>query len=211
VPDQASGAPLTAPAPFEFTTTDPEAAHAFLRDAYVDNTMRIKGHQDGFRMRNTNHDLGEFAFSSLSHTMAVEHVAQPLGYVLVGRVQVGRFECETEAGTVRAGPQDVFLVAPPDRPYVARWETMRLQLVRVDLSLVGAVAGVEPDRLRFTDTEAHSPGAARHLSRTLNYVAETLLTDPVARSDARIVRESGRLLAASVLAAFPNTARREPA
>jgi AraC-like protein len=210
VPDQAPEASLTAPPPFDFTTTDPEEAHAFLRDAYVDNTMRIKGSRDGFRMRNTHHELGAFAFSSLSHTMAVEHVAQPLGYVLIGRVQVGRFECETEARTVRAGAQDVFLVAPPDRPYVARWETMRLQLIRVDLALVGAVAGVDPERLRFTDTEAHSPGAARHLGRTLNYVAETLLTDPVARTDARIVRESGRLLAASVLRAFPNTARREP-
>jgi len=209
VPDRASGALLTAPAPYEFTTTDPEEAHAFLRETYVDNTMRIKGDPAGFRMRNTHHELGRFAFRSMSHTMAVEHVAQPLGYVLIGRVQVGRFECESEARTLRAGTQEVFLVAPPDRPYVARWETMRLQLVRVDLPLVAEVAGVEPERLRFTDTQAHSPTAARHLGRTLNYVAETLLTDRVARADPTVVRESGRLLAASVLQAFPNTARRE--
>jgi hypothetical protein len=206
VPDNPASSVLAAPPPERFTTTDPEQAHEFLRRAYTDNVMHIRGDTDGFRMRNTHHDLGPFGFSSLSHTMAVEHVAAPLGYVLVGRVQVGRIECETESRTVRAGPQEVFLVAPPDRPYTVRWDTMRLQLVRVDLSLIEAVTGEPAERVRFTDTLAHSPAAGRHLSRTISYVAETLLTDGGARTDSRVVGATGRLLAAAVLRTFPNTA-----
>lgn len=198
---------LTASPPAEFTTTDPEEAHQFLRAAYVDNAMRITGSRDSFRMRNRHHDLGAFAFSSLSHTMAVEHVAQPLGYLLLGRVQVGQFECESDGSALRPARQDVFLVAPPDRPYIARWETMRLQLVRIDMALVGEVAGADPASLRFTGTEPVSDAAGRHLGRTLNYVAETLLTDPTARTSELVVGETGRLLAASALEAFPHTGR----
>ncbi len=55
---------------------DPEEAHAFLRAAYVDNSMRITGSSEGFRMCNSNHDLGSVGFSSLSHTMAPDTTLQ---------------------------------------------------------------------------------------------------------------------------------------
>ena len=207
--DHRNSTQLIAPSPTAYTTTDPEQAHQFLRAAYVDNTMRITGSQDGFRMRNVHHDLGAYAMSSLSHTMAVEHVAQPLGYLMIGRLQVGRFECESAGRTLRPAKHDVFLVASPDRPYIARWETMRLQLIRIDLPLLGVVSGAEPNRLRFADTEPRSPAHARHLARTLNYVGDSLLTDSGAMASPLVVAQTGRLLAAAALRTFAHTSGRD--
>jgi len=62
----------------EFVTADPEEAHAFMRAVYTENTMRIAGSRDGFRMRHTVAGAGSLSVAVLTHTMSVEHVAQPL-------------------------------------------------------------------------------------------------------------------------------------
>jgi len=87
----------------DFSTADPEEAHAFMRAVYTENTMRIAGSRDGFRMRHTVAGAGSLSVAVLTHTMSVEHVAQPLGYPLVGRVLRGKIERETDGETVRAG------------------------------------------------------------------------------------------------------------
>jgi AraC-like DNA-binding protein len=182
----------------EFTTTDPAEAHAYMRAAYVENTMRVGGSTEGFRMRSAFHDAGGFSVSWLSHTMAVEHLAQPLGYVLVGRVLLGRFERETDGEAIRAGTDDVFLVARPDRPYRAAWETMRLQLVSVDL---GGLPGV-PEDLEFASLQPVSAAAGQRLKRSIQYVSSAVLADREALASPLVVSGSTRLLASAVLDAF---------
>lgn len=184
--------------PTEFTTTDPAEAHAYLRAAYVENTMRIAGSTDAFRLRNTCRDAGSFAVNWLSHTMAVEHFAQPLGYVLVGRVLVGKLERETDGETLRAATGDVFLIARPDRPYRTAWETMRLQLVRVELA---GLPGVPPD-LEFTSLQPASRDAAQQLKRTINYACAAVLAKPEALANPLVVTAARRQLASAVIAAF---------
>src|SRR5215471_15419283 len=114
----------------EFVTADPEEAHAFMRAVYTENTMRITGSRDGFLMRHTVAGAGGLSVAVMTHTMAVEHVAQPLGYPLAVRVLRGKIERETGGETVRAGLGDVFLAAQPDRPYTVRWDDVGLQLIR---------------------------------------------------------------------------------
>ena len=125
----------------EFITADPEEAHAFLREVYTENTMRIAGSRDGFRMRHTATDAGSFSVAVMTHTMAVEHEAQPLGYPLVSRVVRGKIERETDGETVRAGHGDMFLAAQPDRPYTVRWDNVGLQLIRVSPAVLAEVVG----------------------------------------------------------------------
>ena len=113
-----------------------------MRAVYTENTMRIAGSRDGFRMRHTVAGAGSLSVAVLTHTMSVEHVAQPLGYPLVGRVLRGKIERETDGETVRAGLGDVFLVAQPDRPYTVRWDDVGLQLIQVSPAVLAEVAGV---------------------------------------------------------------------
>jgi len=191
----------------EFVTADPEEAHAFMRAVYTENTMRITGSREGFRMRHTVTGAGGLSVAVMTHTMAVEHVAQPLGYPLVGRVLRGKIERETGGETVRAGFGDVFLVARPDRPYTVRWDDVGLQLIRVSPAVLAEVAGAGPaGRLRFTSLVPESPASARQLAATVDFVASELLASPEAVASPLLIGGAARLLAGAMLTAF----RHEP-
>ena len=187
----------------DFSTADPEEAHAFMRAVYTENTMRIVGSRDGFRMRHTVAGAGSLSVAVLTHTMSVEHVAQPLGYPLVGRVLRGKIERETDGETVRAGSGDVFLVAQPDRPYTVRWDDLGLQLIQVSPAVLAEVAGVgEAGRLRFTSLVPESPASARQLAVTVDFIASRLLASPEAAASPLLIGGATRLLAGAMLTAF---------
>jgi len=191
----------------EFTTSDPEEAHAFMRAVYTENTMRIAGSRDGFRMRHTVAGAGSFSVAVMTHTMAVEHVAQPLGYPLIGRVLRGKIERETDGETVRAGRGDVFLIAQPDRPYAVRWDNLDLQVIKVSPAVLAEVAGVDKaSRLRFTSLVPGSPASTRNLAAVVDFVASRLLTSPEAVASPLLIGGATRLLAGAVLTAFPHEA-----
>jgi AraC-like DNA-binding protein len=191
--------------PAEFDTSDPERAHEFLVSAYVDNRMRIRGDRTGFRMRHLHRSAGTISMGLLSHSMAVEHTAEPLGFVLVGRVLRGRFERETAGETLRAGVGDVFVIADPGRPYVARWDDVDLELTRVDPALTAELGagpgGVAP---RLAGLLPVDRGAARRLSSALDWAAEGVLDNPDASASPLVAGSAGRLLAAAVLSTFPH-------
>jgi AraC-like DNA-binding protein len=191
----------------EFITADPEEAHAFLRAVYTENTMRIAGSRDGFRMRHTVADAGSFSVAKMTHTMSVEHVAEPLGYPLIGRVLRGKIERQTDGETVRAGLGDMFLVAQPDRPYTARWDNVGLQIIRVRPAVLAEVAGVpKAGKLRFTSLVPKSPASARNLAATVDFIARELLASPEAADSPLLISGATRLLAGVMLTAFPHEA-----
>ena len=191
----------------EFITADPEEAHAFMRAVYTESTMRIAGSRDGFRMRHTAAGAGSFSVAVMTHTMAVEHVAQPLGYPLIGRVLQGKIERETDRETVRAGLGDMFLVAQPDRPYTVRWDNVGLQMIQVSPAVLAEVAGVaKAGRLRFTSLVPESPASARNLAATVDFIASGLLASPEAAASPLLISGATRLLAGAMLTAFPHEA-----
>jgi AraC-like DNA-binding protein len=154
-------------------------------------------------MRHTVAGAGSLSVAVLTHTMSVEHVAQPLGYPLVGRVLRGKIERETDGETVRAGLGDVFLVAQPDRPYTVRWDDVGLQLIQVSPAVLAEVAGVgEAGRLRFTSLVPESPASARQLAATVDFIASRLLASPEAVASPLLIGGATRLLAGAMLTAF---------
>jgi len=191
----------------EFTTRDPERAHEFLRAAYVDHTMRITGSTEAFRMAHTRSAAGPFSSSTLAHTMSVEHVVPPLGFVLVARVLAGQVERELQGETLRATRGDVFLIAPPDSPYTIRWDRVWLQLVRLDTRVLAEVAGVEP---RFTGYRPTSPTTARYCAAVLDFVASDVLADNEVTASPILVRNTAHTLGTAVLETFANTAVATP-
>jgi AraC-like DNA-binding protein len=189
----------------EFVTRDPEEAHAFMRAAYVDNSMRIAGSPDGFRMRHTHRDAGPFSVARLSHTMAVEHRAQPLGYVLVGRILNGRMQRETQGETLRADRGDVFLIASPERPYTVRWESMDLQLTRIDSAALTRVVGdgAVQESLPAGGLLPVSRRLTRRVCDTLDFLTGSVLPAAGAGAAPLITDNATRLLAATLVTAFP--------
>ncbi|RCG22536.1 AraC family transcriptional regulator [Streptomyces reniochalinae] len=200
----------------EFSTTDPQRAHAFLRHAYAENVMKIHGSRDGFRMRHTYDEAGPLSVAVLKHTMAVEHVAQPLGRLLLARVLDGHIERRTGGETVRATRGDVFLVARPEAPYTVAWENVSLQLVSLDQAVLASVAGsaAGPEvpggfgaaDVRFTGCGPLSSNAARYCSSVLDLVTAQVVPDARAVSEPLVLDSAARSLGAALLTTFPNTA-----
>ncbi len=220
----------------EFSTTDPERAHAFLRRAYVENAMYIKGSRDGFRMRHTYEEAGPLSVAVLQHTMAVEHVSQPLGRLLLARVLDGHIERRTGGETVRATRGDIFLVARPEAPYTVAWENVSLQLVSLDPAVLASVAGgaAGPEApgapgaaapgaaapgtdapgtdapgaagVRFTGCGPLSPDAARYCSGVLDLVTAQVLPGARSAFEPFVLDSAARSLGAALLTTFPNTA-----
>ncbi|RCG19582.1 AraC family transcriptional regulator [Streptomyces diacarni] len=200
----------------EFSTTDPERAHAFLRRAYVENVMRIQGSRDGFRMRHTYDEAGPLSVAVLKHSMAVEHVSQPLGRLLLARVLDGHIERRTGGETVRATRGDVFLVAQPEAPYTVAWENVSLQLVSLDQAVLASVAGGTAGSevadapgaagVRFTGCGPLSSNAARYCSGVLDLVTTQVVPDAGAACEPLVLDSAARSLGAALLTTFPNTA-----
>ena len=175
-----------------------------MRSAYTEDRMRIAGWRDGSPMGHNVAGAGSLSVAVLTHTMSVEHVAQPLGYPLIGRVLRGKIERETDGETVRAGLGDVFLVAQPDRPYTVRWDDVGLQLIQVSPAVLADVAGVgEAGRLRFTSLVPESPAGTRSLAATVDFITSGLLASPEAAASPLLISGATRLLAGAMLTAFP--------
>ncbi|MGX7827339.1 AraC family transcriptional regulator [Actinokineospora sp. 24-640] len=181
-----------------FTTTNPDEAHAFMREAYVENTMRIRGGRDRFRMAHSFREAGPLTLSTLTHSMAVEHRALPLGRLILARVLEGRIERDTGGESVRAGRDDVFLVAPPDRPYIVRWDDVVLQLVSIEDSAIADLGGTT----RFTSHQPVSTAAARLCVSAIDFLTDEVLPNPAAGP--LVLDNAARTLCAAVLAAFPS-------
>jgi AraC-like DNA-binding protein len=195
----------------EFATDDPERAHAFLRATYVDHTMRITGSTAGFSMRHTNHDAGAFSMATLSHSMAVEHFNEPLGFVLVGEIVQGHLEREAPDHTLRMSPGDLFVFGSPELPFTVRWDAIEMRLTRISVDVLTPLGEPADGHWpRFTGLRPRTPGHARHLARILHYLAGDLLPNGEAMTQPLILAETTRLLTASVLTSFDNTALTEP-
>lgn len=181
-----------------FTTTSPDEAHAFMREVYVENTMRIRGGRDRFRMAHSFQEAGPLTLSTLTHSMAVEHRAQPLGRLILARVLDGRIERDTAGESVRADRGDIFLVAPLDRPYAVRWDSVVLQMVSIDDGLLVDIAG----STAFTSHQPVSVAAARLCASAIDFLTDEVLPSPVAGP--LVLDNAARTLCAAVLAAFPS-------
>lgn len=186
-----------------FETTDPDEARAFLRTALADGTTRITGDPGEFRLTHVACGAGPLATATLTQTRGLEHRGRPLGRLLVGRVLDGRLERETRGESLRARQGDVFLLAPPDRPFTIRCEDLTVQFVQLDQAVVTDVAGNRSTL--FTGYLPVSPAAARHCAGLLAYLADGVLRDEDTAASPLVVDNAARLLGAALLTTFPNT------
>lgn len=186
-----------------FETTDPDEAGAFLRTALADGTTRVTGEPGTFRMTHEARGAGPLSTATLTQTPRLEHRGQPLGRLLVGRVLDGRLERETRGESLRARQGDVFLLAPPDRPFTLRCEDLAVQFVQLDQAVVTDVA--ENRSPLFTGYHPVSPAAARHCAGLLAYLADGVLRDEDTAASPLLVDNAARLLGAALLTTFPNT------
>lgn len=196
-----------------FETTDPEYAQHILRSSY--GSLKIDGHGRRGGVRLSQATLSpSIRFDHNSFTMSFDTTGTRLDVLLIGHLRSGRLAYSHGGSERRYRPGDVFLAVPPGRPYTARSAETDIDLAVMDAALAGRVAGTASGRtgqsVRFTGCDPVSPQAARQWRATYAYVRDMVLTRPDAVGQALVAASAARLLVASALATFPNTALTEP-
>jgi AraC-like DNA-binding protein len=140
--------------------------------------------------------------------------ANPLGKICLCEVYSGSIEDRTAGGPRdEYRPGDLVSFAPPDRPLAGKVRRSTYSITMLDPALLTRVAGLSRKSnapVRLLDHRPHSRQAAGQLSRTIAYLGDHALQDPVVQASPLVLSSLAQLLASSVLAAFPNTALTEP-
>ncbi|MCM9077266.1 MULTISPECIES: helix-turn-helix transcriptional regulator [Streptomyces] len=194
-----------------FRTTEVDVARDWLKTSYG-TSLRMAAPAPGSAFQYSRISAGPLALSTLALPTEYSYATGPLGAVAVTHVVGGRMVRECKDDVTRAAPGDVLAISQPHLPYAGRVYAAELRAVTVPLTLVQEAAGRPAGQgrpLRFTRFTPVSPAMADQWKRTADYVGESLLALP-ADGAPLVVDAAARLLAATVLAAFPTDARPEP-
>ncbi|PPK67057.1 helix-turn-helix transcriptional regulator [Actinokineospora auranticolor] len=192
----------------EFVTTEADQAHQHLVAAY-DQGLRMSGLLGARALRHDRTDAGLFAVDDLELPMRLGFDADTFGLLII-ECRAGRVE-RTMAGTEdRVGAGDVLVQTQPEMPFAARTEDAALRSVMFHPELFTQVAESAGNRLRFTGFQPVSAVAQRRWKDAVSYIADLVLPHPEYPLHPLVVANAGRLLAATALATFPNTALLDP-
>jgi AraC-like DNA-binding protein len=186
-------------------TTDPARAEAHLAAAYG-GAMKASAGSAGYRFRHVRLGPGPFHIDTLEDTKTTRYNAGPLSDLTVMRVHRG-VRTDLDTGD-RFGPGDLAIHAPGE-PSDTRLANILLGIVYVPLQAAVDVALNGPDDdlgpLRFSTVRPAHPAATRSWLRTVDYVITSLTVNPDAMTQPLVATATTRLMAASLLATFPNT------
>jgi AraC-like DNA-binding protein len=195
-----------------FSTTDPDLAHAYIAETYIETAIRRIGDQAHFRMCDELYDLGWFGLENFTYAAGLEQLIPPVGRLMVARVVAGRWQRTTIGEERWMGRGDVCLVTQPDRPHLSRWDTeIQLQIISIDPSVLLDAAAAPGDLVpRFTGLTPGSADSSRLLGSVVDHLVGDVVASETARKSPLVVSTAARALAAALLEAFPNTAARDP-
>ena len=177
---------------------DVDAAKEVLSAAY--SRLRIHGGDNGRSvLRMTSRTAGLVRFDRLDGHVELEATGDPLGSYVFGHLESGRVRHSSDGEDRLKLPGDVFLSAPPDRPFTGSIDDPRLMMAVISQAAVDEVA----DNVRFTGCRPLSPRVAAVWRATFAHVRDEVL--PMFEGCPLVVANATRLLVATTIATFPNT------
>lgn len=193
-----------------FESTDLDSSEALLRAQYT--AVRMSALGDRHLVRIAQHQVGRCRLDRMTVVAAVDVEADPLGAIVVGRVNSGRGTYQERGGRERRYRDgDVYVSAHPDVGFRATVSDFGVDIAVLDPAVLGQVADPRPrsgDTVRLLDHDPVSASAAALWWHTYSFV----LTSRQVPAPASPIfeREATRLLVAATLTAFPSNAATEP-
>ncbi|MFD9961711.1 helix-turn-helix domain-containing protein [Amycolatopsis sp. NPDC058986] len=198
-----------------FETTDYDQAGEFLTGLYGIG-IQLTGRKVGYFYRHTRMATDAFSVNIAAQPDTMALTVSPLPSTLLISHCGTTLDLHCEGAEHRFGPGDVFVHNKTEdgSAYWAQWREGAVQttiLPFATLSQVAATADTRRDTpVRFTSLRPHSPAFGRHMRTTIDYLTAGLRDQPEVMGQPLVAGAAGRLLAASLLGAFPNTACAEP-
>jgi AraC-like DNA-binding protein len=193
----------------EFRTSDPNRAHEWMRETFVDYEPRQSSVPRTFRFRGSHTALGNVTVGRIRFPMPDDVMVPGLGVVVVTHVLNGRFSYATGQGDVVAVSGNAILI-PHQQEITVTWDdldTGGVLLRPADVARVAAeTTGIGEQDLRFSGGLPVSSTAERHWHGAVGYVTRAVLPNPEAAKSALIQAEASRLLAVALLTTFENNA-----
>ncbi|MBV9208307.1 MAG: helix-turn-helix transcriptional regulator [Actinobacteria bacterium] len=209
-----SSAPTEPAGPVMFETADRERGHEYLAKAYG-VSLKITDSGGNYQLRHVRSGPGSFYIDTVAQTVTTEYQAGPMASLVAIRMQSGlRAVLDTSAGIDPLGPGGIAVRGQPGQPCHVRLEPSVVTAVVIDHQVAAEVARNAPDQqlgpVRFTSMSPRSAAAARNWRYTVDYITDTVLPNQETASSPLITSSATRLLAATMLATFPNTWIIEP-
>ncbi|RTL70435.1 MAG: AraC family transcriptional regulator [Pseudonocardiaceae bacterium] len=195
------------PSRSEIVTTDPDRARSVI-DQLFNVRLRVRAPQDQtWHLRVEHLDAGTFTADDVTLPGNIGYLVEGRDEVVVSTVVSGEVEAERGGVVDRYRAQDVYLGNVPDDEYTAETRDLRALTVNLPLRLLDDVAGITAERplrtWRFEDLRA-GEAASRHWRNAYRFVVG-LANDPTTATPL-VLGSAARLLAATTLTVFPNTA-----
>lgn len=187
-----------------------DAAERLLSEAYGRVSMRRRG-ADRVGMDLTTTDLGALRLDRLRMRLEFSADVDPLGAWVFGELLSGTAQYSSGGVTRDYVPGDAVLAAQYDEDYATRVEDADLRVVLVDPAFVDDVAcGPDDDPVRFTGYHATDASSLALFRSTFAFVRRAVVDAPGVDPQPLVTSAAARLLVATALATFPNTALTAP-
>jgi AraC-like DNA-binding protein len=192
----------------EFTTDDLAEAREFLDRVYGGRllTASVQARSPVLTVSYTG--AGSFAASDVTLPADLTFAVGPSDQVIISTVTQGTVQVERGRDVCRYQAGDVLIGNATHAGLAVRTSGLRDRNVILPLRLLYAVAGTElgiSAPLRFLSPDPVSPAARVQWTAAIRYV-DDLLAGPGAALSPLVLTSAARLLAATALTVFPNTA-----
>ncbi|HET9892924.1 MAG TPA: helix-turn-helix transcriptional regulator [Mycobacterium sp.] len=197
-------------------TTDLGEAEEVLSAAYTKQRYNAPS-RGATRTRVLRSQIGSLIADEIKFSCDLEIEVDPMAEIALCRIRSGVTAQRFPDGHVEAcGPHEVTAVgAYADTPFIGSVFKAHYDALAIDRRLLSQIAagpqkGSDTESVQLTSSLAISPAANSHMVKAVDYVCQSVLTDPHAAQTPLIAGAAGRYLAATMLATFPNTAVLEP-
>jgi AraC-like DNA-binding protein len=198
-----------------FETTDEDRAAEYLTRAYG-TRFRLTSGRNGYLYRHTRLVADRFSIDTSVVNRHTEYLIDSAPVLFVIRPSHAAMSYRSAYAEYRLGHNEVLLcnTSQDGAPFCTTLQDGAVDAAILPFSLLAEVAGdkdtARQEPIRFTDQLPVGRIHVRHLNTSIDFLAAALRDRPQVMSEPLVAGSAARMLAAAVLATFPNTAVTEP-
>jgi AraC-like DNA-binding protein len=195
----------------EFSTDDPELAHAVLNQAYgFEHPVTVSGSADDFDFQLWHASAGDVGAGHVRHGMSARMIVPPAGFLLVDTVIDGTFDELTVGGRTFRGRRGDPLLISHDSELIGRWTDIEIASLQIPMALVQRVVrertDLRSDSVFFVGVLPVSPAAAKRWRALTSFVQREIAVPDSMLEEPLILGQITELIATTALTTFGNSA-----